>query len=124
MRLFQVVNNGVINVNVNVGTLDPEANRHTDQQLVNALLSAEPEFKRRFRFAVGVKSSNSNGIFYCRPENNQWRPLHNHLVEKELVNAFTAIDTLTTQDRRHVESRRGGADLVHILTREVANIAP
>jgi hypothetical protein len=47
LHLFSIVNIGTINVNI----LDPDANRHTDEQLVNAVIAANPELLVRHRFA-------------------------------------------------------------------------
>jgi hypothetical protein len=113
MNLF--VNNGTINIH-----LSPDTNRHTDEQLIRAVVAANPMLKERYRFVPDAKSSNCNGLFVCDPVTNVWSQRHNVVIEKTLVGMFEGLE-ITDADRRHVESRRGGSDMVYKLAGEVVD---
>jgi phage/plasmid-associated DNA primase len=111
-------NNGTI-VNVNVH-LDPDANSHTDEQLVNAVIAANPELLVRHRFAPDAKVGNCNGLYVCDAVTNVWSQRHNAAIEATLVKMFGEMDDcLTPADRKHVEGRRGRNDMLYILSGKV-----
>jgi hypothetical protein len=116
LQLFSLVNNGTININI----LDPDANRHTDEQLVKAVIAANPELLVRHRFVPDVKAGSCNGLYVCDRDTNVWAQRHNVEVEGTLVCMFAAME-LTDADRRHVESRRGGNDMIYKLAGKVVD---
>jgi hypothetical protein len=116
---WAVVGNGNF---VNAGTLnvvlDPDAGRNTDVKLVEAVLARNPDLRERIRYAPDVKSQNCNGLYFCDPETNVWSQRVNAVFETLLVERFGSMD-LHEKDRRHIESRRGGNDLLYVLGRHV-----
>ena len=113
-------NNGTI-VNVSVH-LDPEANRHTDHQLVKAVIAANPSLMERYKFVPDVKASSCNGIYVCDRDTNVWKQRHNVEIEETLVGLFADME-LSDADRKHVESRRGGNDMIYKLAGKVVDNA-
>lgn len=117
-QLFSLVhtNNGTININM----LDPDAGRHTDEQLITAVISANPSLLERYRFAPDAKVGNCNGLYVCDAATNVWAQRHNVEIEESLVAMFADVD-MSAADRRHVESRRGGNDMIHKLAGKVVD---
>jgi hypothetical protein len=107
------VNNGII-----VAMLDPDSDRHTDDELINAVIAANPTLKERFKYAPDIKSSNCNGLYVCDPVTNVWVQRHNAYVEEAMLEMFNRME-LSPADKKHVESRRGGNDLLYWLGRKV-----
>ena len=117
LQLFSLVNHGTINV---INVLDPDANRHTDEQLVKAVIAANPELLVRYCFAPDAKVGNCNGLYVCDRDTNVWAQKHNVAIEATLVDMFAKME-LTDADRRHVESRRGGNDMIYKLAGKVVD---
>jgi hypothetical protein len=114
-NVFNNINNGTI-ININ---LDPDINRHTDDDLAKALITAAPELKERIRFSPDdAKSGNCNGMYYCDNNCNVWTQRHNVVLESLIVKKFADID-ITDADRRHVQSRRGRNDILYCIADEV-----
>ncbi|GLC54521.1 hypothetical protein PLESTB_000879800 [Pleodorina starrii] len=97
----------------------PAEERHDDDELITSLLASQPRIRQRWRFSPDAKSANCNGLFYCDPVTNTWRQVHNAFVEEALVSAFANVSTLTADDRRYVNSRRGGGEMRLMLARKV-----
>ena len=118
LSLFSFINTGTINNNYY--TLDPDAGRHTDEQLINAVMAANPSLKERYRFPSDHVGSNCKGVYICNATTNIWAQRHNVVVERVLINAFAGME-LADIDRRHVESRRGCNDMLHVFASNVAD---
>lgn len=113
-------NFGTINNTINV-VLDPEANRHSDHDLIKAVIDANPVLLRRYKFAPDAKVGNCNGLFVCDPETNVWAQQHNLVVEEALIGMFAALTDVTQADKKHIESRRGRSDMLYSLGGKVVD---
>lgn len=91
----------------------------TDNALITSVLAARPELRERVCFSPESKTGNCNGLFYCDPATNVWQQRHNVAIEEILVDMFKELPGLSPADIRHVESRRGRADMVHLLAAKV-----
>ena len=113
---FTLNNHGTINV-----ILDKEADRHTDEALIVALVADATLLLERIKFAPDAKSDACNGFFYCDPATNIWAQEFNGTIEGHIVDAFSRVDGLTADDTKHIESRRGRSDMRRILAAKVAD---
>jgi hypothetical protein len=90
--------------------------RHSDIQLVNAIMEANPDLKERVKFSPGGNISKSNNMYYCNQATNIWSQVHNSDIERVLRTKFEAMnDVLSESEKRHIMSKRGRADLVNVL---------
>ena len=113
--VYALINNGTINIH-----LPPEKEvRRTDDGLVMAVIEYEPSLKHRIKFSPSSKTDNCNGLYVCDPETSIWNQRHNVVIEEKLVEAFGRMPNLTPDEKRHVESRRGRCDMVHLLAAKV-----
>jgi very-short-patch-repair endonuclease len=112
------VNNGTALIVNNVVRLDPDANRHDDEELFQAVFAADPLLKDRARYEPDVKAKDCNGLYFCNPETNVWRREHNSVFERLMIATFDKLP-LTRADKRHIHSRRGRNDMAYLLGSQV-----
>jgi hypothetical protein len=74
---------------------------------------AVPHFKDTLRFSPTSLTSCA-GFYLCDPDTNVWKRVHNYSIEQKLCDIFMKHEGLSKQDVRHVLSRRGRADIVHV----------
>ena len=119
VQLF--VNNGTVNNNHNTTIVGGgECPRRTDECLVLAVLEACPKLRERIKFAPSSKTGNCNGLYCCDEVTSVWVQRHNVVIEEMLAEAFRAPGVkLDAAERRHVQSRRGRCDMVHMLGAKV-----
>ena len=120
MQQILVNNYGTINNTTSIQMISGGGTQ-TDEALINAMLNAKPMLRERVRFSPETKNGNCSGLYYCDPETNVWQQRHNVVVEAMLVKASKEVPGLSVADRRHIESRRGRADMVHLLASEVVD---
>ena len=89
--------------------------RRTIEELV-AFIEAT-DFAAGLRYAP--KGTNAGCFYMCDPLTCVWGSLHDVLVEKGIVDALKTCKELTEEDQRHVQNRRGRADLHHVLASKV-----
>ena len=89
--------------------------RRTDEALITAVMAVHPELHKRVCFSPDTKTATCGGLFYCDPTTNVWQQRHNIVMEEMLVGMFKSLPDLSASDKRHIESRRGRADMVHML---------
>ena len=122
-EVLALINNmTVVNNNTNNGTiinfnLDPEKDRHDDEELAKAVIAANPHLVDRIRFVPDLKSNNCNGIFYCDEETNVWAQRSSTVIEKKLLPLFENLG-LGSADLKHVNSKRGRGDMVYCVASE------
>ena len=118
---------GIMNVNITVQQQQPPAafddDNRTDDGLMEAVLEAVPKLRELTRFSPASKTSSCNGLYCCDPETSVWIQRHNVVIEEMLVEAFGQMGTLSEYERRHVESRRGRGDMVHMMAAKVIDEA-
>ena len=112
MMMFSMnfINNGPINVYEKTASQGL-----SDDALITTVMAAHPELHERVCFSPETKTANCGGLFYCDPATNVWQQRHNVVMEEMLVGMFKDLPGLSTYDKRHIESRRGRADMVHML---------
>jgi phage/plasmid-associated DNA primase len=88
--------------------------RKSDEDLINELISLNTETIKRMKFAPSNKTNLCKGLYYCNPDSNTWSREHNMYMEDLIMDMFSKM-TLSKRDYRHVMSRRGRADMLHIL---------
>jgi phage/plasmid-associated DNA primase len=67
-------------------------------------------------FSPESKGANCNGMYVYNSDTHLWSQKHNCVIEEMIVRRFILVrDQLEDRDFRHVMSRRGRADMVHIL---------
>ena len=98
------------NTNNYFGQQSEDSGRQADEDLVKSIIAGCGDL----RFAPDIKTGNCNGLFCCDPTTHIWRQQYNSIVEEKIVKLFEAIK-LSPVDRRHVLSRRGRADMVHLV---------
>jgi hypothetical protein len=91
-----------------------------DDQLVKAVIAANPVLLERIKFVPNVKSASCNGMYYCDPSTNVWSQEHNVVLEKVLIEMFDKMQ-LTKADKKHIQSRRGRGDILYSLAAEVVD---
>jgi hypothetical protein len=109
------VNNGTSVVKL---PLDPAATCYTDEDLMHAVVAANPSLMERIRTPADVKSTVVSGMYFCDPKTNIWTKKSNTFFETMLVDMFAKLD-LSVQDRRHVDSRRGRGHILYCLASRV-----
>ncbi len=110
-----IFNNCTINNNLTIN-LDPDATRHSDEDLAQVIVKASPDIIERMRLVPDLKSNNCNGLYYCDPKTNVWSLEPNAAIEQLILKAFEPLkDDLTPADRRHVQSRRGRGDILYAI---------
>ena len=114
MQMILLVNNGTININV--GGRDNAC--RSDTELISTLVAANPALRESMRFAPGYKVGNCSGLYEC-DDAAVWKKVFNIAVEEKLVKLFRELPGLGEVDRRRIESRRGRADMVHLLGGQV-----
>jgi phage/plasmid-associated DNA primase len=132
LRLF--VNNGIINNGgtINITMAPADEPKRTDNALVHAVLEADPKLREMIKFAPASKTGNCNGLYCCDPATSVWAQQHNVAIEEMLMAVFGASGAaagvaassvvLTDAERKHVESRRGRGDMVHMLAAKVEDV--
>ncbi|PNH00124.1 hypothetical protein TSOC_014069 [Tetrabaena socialis] len=85
-----------------------------------------PKEFARIVFAPDVKSSNCNGLYYCDEATNVWSQEHNGIMEEKIITLFKSGSQsgsmdLTEKELHYVLSRRGSADMLHIVARKLAD---
>lgn len=116
------VNIGTINVlnNVEGGAIeDDDKKRHTDDQLATMIVDYYPDLQTRLKLVPSLKSNNCNGVYYCDPVTNVWRQVSNVFLQvmiRKLFLEFPHQGLMTPADLKHVHSRRGRDDMVHMIT--------
>ena len=111
---FLVVGNN----NIIINNESPDATRNSDVFIINALISQNPGLYQRLKFVPDKSSSNCNGLYLCDSVTNIWTQRHNAELEEILSIAFSKLDCLSDVDKRHVHSRRGGGDMLHMMARK------
>ena len=123
----QAYGKNVVNYIVNIGQVIVKSD-HEDRKDDEELACMALPFCGDLRFSPDAKVSNCNGIFVCDPNTRVWKQQHNVAIEQKLVSIFKSFPvvknsahskisttTMTPADLRHVLSRRGRADMVHII---------
>jgi hypothetical protein len=85
--------------------------RHTYEALIDMLTSTHPDLLDIVRFAGDAKNPSYNGIFLCDQDTYIWGQEHNCTIERLLRKRFKTVPGLTTDERKHIESRRGSTNL-------------
>ena len=109
---------------VNNSIVESEASKvRSDDVLVRLIMERRPDVTSRLRFSPDAKSSNCNGIYYCNPLNNVWCQTHNAVLEELLIRLFDDMGetVISRAELKHVQGRRGGADLLRVLARKCAS---
>jgi hypothetical protein len=110
----------IVNGDIIVHGGDRLAERQTDDQLVKAVIAANPVLLERIKFVPNVKSASCNGMYYCDPSTNVWSQEHNVVLEKVLIEMFDKMQ-LPKADKKHIQSRRGRGDILYCLAAEVVD---
>ena len=112
-------NNIIINESHHI---NPDTNRKSDEDVSNLIVSSAPEFMARIKFVPDVKTNNCNGVYYCDPLTNIWAQKPNAVLEQYIISLVKSLvqkegptlsPTLSPQDLKHIESRRGRGDILY-----------
>ncbi|PNH01958.1 hypothetical protein TSOC_012183, partial [Tetrabaena socialis] len=118
---------------VNYGTINlynsepsSESNRRPDDDLAHLVIQTHPDAFARIVFAPDVKSSNCNGLYFCDEDTNVWSQEHNGTMEEKVMSLFKSGSqsgslVLTEKELHYIASRRGRADMLHIVACKLAN---
>jgi phage/plasmid-associated DNA primase len=110
------INNGIINV-----VLNPEVKRHTDIDLVNALIATDPDVLRTHRFAPDAKLGACFSMYVCHPKTCIWEREHCADVEQTFIDKLMSIEALTKADRTYIQSHRGRNDVLYAFYSKVSD---
>lgn len=114
----KIINLSMHNCTINVNTGEKEI-RLTDLQLATLIQQHAPDLLLRLRCAPEVKNDNCNGLYHCDNETNVWVQRPNLVIENLVMDVLKSDDVqakLTDGDKRHVESRRGRADIRYFVS--------
>jgi hypothetical protein len=78
-------------------------------------------------FFPDAKKANCSGLFRCMPGTHRWQQIHNTSVEKVLCQRFEKLaskpeNRITPRILKHLLSRRGRANMVHLVAAEVTDV--
>ncbi|PNH06378.1 hypothetical protein TSOC_007250 [Tetrabaena socialis] len=122
MNMGWAINIGIGTVNIYNSEPSSESNRRPDDDLVQLVIQTHPEAFARIAFAPDVKSSNCNGLFFCDKDTNVWSQEHNGTMEEKVMSLFKSLSMeLTEKELHYVASRRGRADMLHIVACKLAD---
>ncbi|PNH06468.1 putative helicase [Tetrabaena socialis] len=112
------------NPTVNIYNAEPssESNRRPDDDLAKLVIQTHPDAFARIVFAPDVKTSNCNGLYFCDTDTNVWSQEHNGTMEEKVQALFKSGSLeLTEKELHYVASRRGRADMLHIVACKLAD---
>ncbi|PNH03001.1 hypothetical protein TSOC_010984 [Tetrabaena socialis] len=127
MNMGWAINIGIGTVNIYNNNKDENVpGRRPDDDLALLVTQKHPKEFARIVFAPDVKSSNCNGLYYCDEATNVWSQKHNGIMEEKIITLFKSGSQsgsmdLTEKEMHYVLSRRGSADMLHIVARKLAD---